>query len=84
MRSIFSWFIYRIFNFFKYFQIITDGITYGIFPRKIPMEWSMNFFFSYFPSVNPSVIILFYYQQKKITDEIFTNEAFPSVIPLVN
>jgi len=39
------------------------GITYGIFPRKIPMEWCGKFFFVFFPSINPLVIIFLYYQQ---------------------
>jgi hypothetical protein len=48
----------------------------------------VNFFCVLFPSVNPSVILFFItnrlIEEKKITDERFTDGAFPSVISLVN
>ena len=46
------------------------------------------FFCSLFPSVNPLVIIFFItnrlIDKQKITDDRFTDGAFPSVISLVN
>jgi hypothetical protein len=70
--------------FLNNYRRITDGIFRGIYRRNE----EGNFFYASVPLVNPSVIIFFYYQriyrQTKITDERFTDGAFPSMISLVN
>jgi hypothetical protein len=80
MRSIFGWFFYRIFNFFKIFlnnhrhnytQYFFNGHTDGM---KQECYFCLPFLL-----VNLSVIIFLFYQRKKITDG-----AFLSVIPSVN
>jgi hypothetical protein len=71
-------------NFFKCFEIITDGNVVGKFVGKSVgnKKYYYRRVFSVSKSVGNNIFLL--PTEKKITDERFTDRAFLSVILLIN